>query len=120
MTWDEIREEAFGEIGILPVDFYSMDFPDYLLLKKGFNNKRIFESSLFRRQTCLIVWALGAKQSMQQLWPLPGDEELKKKINKHLEETTKKILEMHKAGGFEYVDEIINGKKVIVQKQILN
>lgn len=98
-----------------------MQLRDYILLRKGFRNKRIYEQRLARRITAIIVSCWATKPvNWYTVFPIEGDDELKLQINKHLDEVTRQILEMHKVGGFEYVDEIVNGKRVIVQKQILN
>lgn len=56
-----MRSEAFGQIGLLPDDFYSLDFEDYILLRKGYVEKVKTESVLLRFQTALICEALIGK-----------------------------------------------------------
>ena len=56
-----MRSEAFGQIGLLPDDFYSLDFDDYLLLRKGYIERVKNESVLLRFQTALICEALVGK-----------------------------------------------------------
>ena len=56
-----MRSEAFGQIGLTPDDFYSLDFEDYILLRKGYIEKVKTESVLLRFQTALICEALIGK-----------------------------------------------------------
>lgn len=56
-----MRSEAFGHIGLLPDDFYSLDFEDYILLRQGYIEKVKTESVLLRFQTALICEALIGK-----------------------------------------------------------
>lgn len=56
-----MRSEAFGQIGLLPDDFYSLDFDDYILLRQGYIEKVKTESVLLRFQTALICEALIGK-----------------------------------------------------------
>ena len=56
-----MRSEAFGQIGLLPDEFYSLDFEDYILLRKGYIEKVKTESVLLRFQTALICEALIGK-----------------------------------------------------------
>jgi hemoglobin-like flavoprotein len=74
MSFDEVRAEAFGEIGILPEDFYRMYFTDYLLLKKGFFNKRDYEQNMMRACLIRIVspWIKNAPNPFQ-FFPCIGD-----------------------------------------------
>lgn len=86
MTWDELREEAFGEIGINPTAFYEMDHEDYWLLHKGFFNKRLSEHRLIRWGVTPIVSAWTDKFNPYNNMPLEGDDKLRNQIsesNKH-------------------------------------
>jgi hypothetical protein len=56
-----MRSEAFGQIGLLPNDFYDLEFEDYLLLRKGYKDKIKTESTLLRFQTALICEAFIGK-----------------------------------------------------------
>lgn len=56
-----MRSEAFGQIGLLPDDFYGLDFDDYILLRQGYIEKVKTESVLLRFQTALICEALIGK-----------------------------------------------------------
>lgn len=76
MTWDELRSEAFGEVGLLPEDFYLMEHEDYWLLKKGFFNKKVNELVYLREAVMLMVAPhLTKPPNPYTVWPLPGDEE---------------------------------------------
>lgn len=81
MTWDELRAEAFGEIGLLPDNFYDLEHEDYFLLKKGFFNKRIYEQRVFRRMVMTIIAPWVKKlPSPYSILPLPMDDELREEI----------------------------------------
>ncbi len=84
MTWDQLRAEAFGEVGLNPTDFYDMDREDYWLLHKGFFNKRIYEQRVFRRVVMTIIspW-VKQMPSPYSFYPLPGDDELRKEIGEY-------------------------------------
>jgi len=56
-----MRSEAFGQIGLLPVEFYGLEVEEYLLLRKGYVEKVKNESVLLRFQTALICEALIGK-----------------------------------------------------------
>lgn len=75
-----MRSEAFGQMGLLPDEFYGLDFDDYILLRKGYIEKVKTESILLRFQTALICEALigkgnGARFVMDS-WQLESSEEL--------------------------------------------
>lgn len=56
-----MRAEAFGQIGLLPDQFYELEFEDYSLLRKGYIEKIKVESQLLRFQTALICEAFIGK-----------------------------------------------------------
>ena len=77
-----MRSEAFGQIGLLPHQFYDLSFDEYLLLRKGYVEKVKNESILLRFQTALICEALigkgnGARFVMDS-WQLEEQGELSK------------------------------------------
>jgi hypothetical protein len=77
-----LRSEAFGQIGLLPHQFYDLSFDEYLLLRKGYVEKVKNESILLRFQTALICEALigkgnGARFVMDS-WQLEEQGELSK------------------------------------------
>jgi hypothetical protein len=84
MTWDELKAEAFGEIGLLPDNFYELDHEDYFLLKKGYFNKRVYEQRVFRRMVMTIIapWVKNMP-SPYSILPLPMDDELMKEIKEY-------------------------------------
>lgn len=94
MTWDELRQEAFGEIGLNPTDFYDMDRDDYWLLHKGFFNKRVYEQRVIRRavMTMIAPW-LKNSPNQYSIYPLPGDDELRKEISEYNKNRQIKISE---------------------------
>lgn len=105
-------------MGMSPNDFYEMDIEDFILKSRGFIDKRIDKKRDLRRLGAVLQAPLVSKQAppMMSQWPIYGDDKLKKEIKRDVEEETKKTLEMHKVGGFEYVLE--NGK--IIKKSSLN
>ncbi len=98
--------EAFGEIGILPKDFYKMRYDDFLLLQAGFYNKRKYEQRLLRRLASIVLQPYtkkGESISDYQLWPIDGDEKLRSEdreyraeANAHVSEESLKILKAFK------------------------
>jgi len=81
MTWDELRAEAFGEIGMQPDEFYNLDHEDYFLIKKGFFNRRIYDQRVMRRMVMTIIAPWVSKlPSPYAVLPLPLDDELRKEI----------------------------------------
>lgn len=77
-----MRSEAFGQVGLLPHQFYDLSFDEYLLLRKGYVEKVKNESILLRFQTALICEALigkgnGARFVMDS-WQLEEQGELSK------------------------------------------
>lgn len=80
MTWDELRAEAFGEIGINPTDFYMMEREDYWLLHEGYYNKRIHFMQDLRWAVTPIVSVWSKEFDPYRHMALRGDDELKKRI----------------------------------------
>lgn len=75
-----MRSEAFGQIGLLPHEFYDLEFLDYILMRKGYVDKIKTESYLLRFQTALICEAFigkgnGARFVMDS-WQLDEKSEL--------------------------------------------
>jgi hypothetical protein len=84
MTWDELRAEAFGEIGLLPENFYNLEHEEYFLLKKGFFQKRVYDQRVLRRVVMTIIapWVKNTP-SPYMVFPLPLDDELRKEIKEY-------------------------------------
>lgn len=75
-----MRSEAFGQIGLLPHDFYDLEFEEYILLRKGYIEKVKTESYLLRFQTALICESFigkgnGARFVMDS-WQLEEKQEM--------------------------------------------
>jgi hypothetical protein len=75
-----MRSEAFGQIGLLPHQFYDLEADEYILLRKGYIEKIKNESYLLRFQTALICEAFigkgnGARFVMDS-WQLEQKSEL--------------------------------------------
>ncbi len=81
-----------------------MEVDDYRLLKKGFLNKRVYEQSVIRRAVISIMapWLKQAPDAYK-FWPLPGDEEERKRIAEKRDEAAMRILERHKKNNITYV-----------------
>jgi len=75
-----MRAEAFGQIGLLPVDFYELEFDEYVLLRKGYIERVKVESQLLRFQTALICEAFVGKgqgtRFVMDTWQLDEKAEL--------------------------------------------
>jgi hypothetical protein len=90
-----MRSEAFGQIGLLPAEFYGLEFDEYILLRKGYIERVKTDSLLLRFQTALICEALigkgnGARFVMDS-WQLEEKVELTKDdIRKLLKEKKEK------------------------------
>lgn len=83
-----MRAEAFGQIGLLPMDFYELEFDEYILLRKGYIERVKVESQLLRFQTALICEAFigkgqGARFVMDS-WQLEEKAELTREQLKDL------------------------------------
>jgi hypothetical protein len=76
MTWDELRAEAFGEMGVNPTEFYEMDHEDFWLKHKGFFNKRLNEYRLLRWAVSPIVSTWAKDFQPRKHMPLSGDNEV--------------------------------------------
>lgn len=81
MTWDDLRAEAFGEVGLLPKDFYEMERGDYWLLHRGFFNKREYELQWVRNALVILIspWVKNPPSPFQ-IMPLPSDDKLRKRM----------------------------------------
>lgn len=69
---------------MLPVHFYEMETEDYKLLKKGFFNKRVHDQQVLREAVLRIVAPWVKDVSRFKLWPLHGDEKLKKEMERSM------------------------------------
>lgn len=75
-----MRSEAFGQIGLLPHEFYDLEFDEYILLRNGYIDKVKTESILLRFQTALICETLVGKGNgvrfVMDAWQLESKEEI--------------------------------------------
>lgn len=75
-----MRSEAFGQIGLLPEQFYNLEFEEYILLRKGYIERIKTESYLLRFQTALICEAFVGKGNgarfVMESWQLEEKTEL--------------------------------------------
>ena len=53
-----MRAEAFGQIGLLPHNFYELEFNEYLLVRTGFIESEKNKQKALRFQTALICECL--------------------------------------------------------------
>ena len=53
-----MRAEAFGQIGLLPHNFYELEFDKYLLVRTGFIESEKNKQKALRFQTALICECL--------------------------------------------------------------
>jgi hypothetical protein len=86
-----MRSEAFGQIGLLPHQFYDLEADEYILLRQGYVEKVKTESVLLRFQTALICEALigkgnGARFVMDS-WQLEEKSELSQEQIRNLLKT---------------------------------
>lgn len=93
MTWDELRQEAFGEMDMNPTEFYDMEREDYWLKHRGFFNKRVYEQRVLRRMVMTII-APHVKNlpSPFSVLPLPNDDELKAQMKEQSEVSKERAL----------------------------
>lgn len=75
-----MRSEAFGQIGLLPHQFYDLEADEYILMRKGYIEKIKNESLILRFQTALICESFigkgnGARFVMDS-WQLEEKTEL--------------------------------------------
>jgi hypothetical protein len=75
-----MRAEAFGQIGVLPDQFYNFEVDDYYLLRKGYIEKVKVESQLLRFQTALICESFVGKgqgaRFVMEAWQLDEQTEM--------------------------------------------
>lgn len=95
MSYDEVRAEAFGEIGIPPKDFYRMRYSDYLLLKRGFVDKRDWEQMVMGQHAMLVInpW-MKHPITREQIWPTGKDKA--KKSGQQISEESLAVLRRFK------------------------
>lgn len=79
MTWEEIKAEAFGKIGLLPWDFFKMTFDEYELFREGYDRKLLDYERMLRTAvlTAISPW-LKSVPNPFQVWGLRHDDELKR------------------------------------------
>ena len=96
-------------MGLLPKDFYDMELEDFLLAMQGFHDHQVFSLQMIRRQTWLMIAPHVKKPPKEtDLWPLPGDKELKQQANEAISERAKQVLIEHKRR--QRVNKLTNGK----------
>jgi hypothetical protein len=75
-----VRKIAFGRLGVLPHDFYSMSIDDAALMYQGWGDQLLYEQQLWRKVTMIIsdvvnksAGGKGVMKNGSKIWPLPGD-----------------------------------------------
>lgn len=60
----------------MPDVFYAMEFEDFMALRKGWNDKLLFEQYLWKRSTVLILSGLVGSDKFRAdaVWPHPWDK----------------------------------------------
>jgi len=75
-----MRSEAFGQIGLLPHEFYDLEFEEYILMRKGYIDKVKNDSILLRFQTALICESFVGKGNgarfVMESWQLEEKAEI--------------------------------------------
>lgn len=75
-----MRSEAFGQIGLLPHEFYDLEFEEYILMRKGYIEKVKTDSYLLRFQTALICESFVGKGNgtrfVMESWQLEEKAEI--------------------------------------------
>lgn len=78
-SWDEIEAFAFGQLGLKPIEFYSLTYRQYVNLCVGHKDKELKTERVDRMLIYNVIkgWADPKKFtiSMQRFWPIEGDRE---------------------------------------------
>ncbi len=89
-----MRAEAFGEIGILPKDFYRLDISEYVLLRKGFFDRKINEQRVLRKVVmCVIAPWVKQMPDPYRFFPVAGDDELREWNKEQMIQVSKRAME---------------------------
>jgi len=86
---------AFGEMGLLPSQFYQMRYVDFITMQNGFLNKRKYEQRILRRVVTKLLQPYMDKNktlSEYQIWPVDGDDVLKLEEKEYQGEVSEKAL----------------------------
>lgn len=94
-------------MGVPPDVFYNMLTDDYLLMHKGFINKRIYEQKVMRKMAEIIIAPWVKNINILKIWPLPNDE-----TSKQISEKSMEILKRMRENKITYVK--VGGKIVEV------
>ena len=91
--------EAFGEIGLLPSNFYQMRYNDYLLLQQGFANGRVYDRKVLRKAVAKLLEPyvkVGKILNEFMIWWEPGDTEEQRELSMFISEQNMKRLKEFK------------------------
>lgn len=90
---------AFGELGLMPDDYFDMLPAHYYAKVEGYNNKRKHDAELMRQQAFILI---GHKlkqgttyESFKRNWVLWYDEQQERETFVMTEEQIKAVLERH-------------------------
>jgi|GEM_PF-6211901 hypothetical protein len=79
MTLEESHAIIFGEIGLLPHEYYQLLPREFMALIKGYNRRKYAASNERRMQSFISVLPFVKNISYQkfcnEFWSLPGDKE---------------------------------------------
>lgn len=95
MTYDEILSLAFGEVGLLPSDFYIMSWREFFLKLRGHTNKEYkkWEHTRFIGHSVYANHPNRKKMpSITKFLPLPTDK-LNSPDSNHMREVWKLVKE---------------------------
>ena len=108
-SWEEVKSEAFGEIGLLPDDFYRMETSDFNLLKKGYYRKLEYQQATLRKAVMIVI-APWVKQmpDAYKIWPLESDGTMLKEMKDEAMDSALANLNRLKKGEFIYMK--VDGK----------
>lgn len=90
---------AFGEMRIMPNDFYRMRHKDFARMCNGFENGRVWQERIFRKGIARLLEPYSKTNTVidpLSLWYIRGDEELKKQIEKYMSTVQSRSLEVLK------------------------
>lgn len=66
-----------------PDDFYNMDVDDYLVLRRGYYEKLLYEQHVVRRSTMIIASSIAGSKRIKpdKLWPMPDSKKQVEMVN---------------------------------------
>lgn len=108
MTFEEIQAIAFGEIGLLPNDFYKMSWKEFFLTLRGYRKKQEDNNlmqAIFTREIAHQVYTtIPLKKGKTHLkkskyWHLPIDDDKEEVETQRMRETMEKLTQQRNGTG---------------------